>query len=236
MKRPSTFSIAVERGKDGYNLAWCLEMPGCAALVAPGEDATAMACAGIAEFIAWAHERSPEHADVDPSHVSITQLLETGADLSQGETTAFFLHDGQPVRGNEFPAWANAHDLALDQFRELVGSLPASAIGRGPGQASLATIQDRATNFELLVATSLGGRPKAVRPGGQGLNDAHTWLQQVICDAPPDVRLRRPVEGHVAEEEWSVRKAMRRSIWHLRYQSALVRAEVNRIWLRTGAV
>jgi hypothetical protein len=88
-----------------------------------------------------------------------------------------------------------------------------------------------ASAFELRLAQLLGARTDAPRGGVAGLMDAHSWLQQAICDAPPNVRLRHANTGHIREEEWSVRKAMRLSIWHLRYRTAALAANVNRIWL-----
>lgn len=230
MKRPLALSLAVERGQDGYLLAWCLELAGCAALVAPGQDPVTLASAAIAEFTAWGHQRSAAHAHVESGQVAVAQVLETGAAVAHGETTAFFLHDGLPAGPHEFPGWANAHDQALDEFRELVLSQPEqtlAVLAAGPSQEE---IFGGISSRQLALAGHLRkSRSADVRPGVRGLNDAHAWLQQVVCDVDPGLRLRDEAASGRGEE-WSVRKVMRRSIWALRYEQAVLRNRINALW------
>lgn len=230
MKRPQNLSLAVERGKDGFRLAWCLELTGCAALLAPADEPPARALAAIAEFTAWAHQRSAAHAQVESEQVTTVQVLETGADVANGESAAFFLHDAHPANSHEFPGWANAHDQALDQFRELVLSQPEQtlrALGAGDGQEA---ILGRVARHQLWLAAHLRkSRLPELHAGSRGLNEAHAWLQQVVCDVDPALRVRDESPAGRAEE-WSVRKVMRRSIWSLRYEQALLRRRLSGIW------
>lgn len=230
MKRPQELSLAVERGADGFQLAWCLELAGCAALVRPHEDAKMRSLAAIAEFTAWAHQRSAAHARVEEQQVAIAQVLETGANVAHGESTSFFLHDGHPAGSHEFPGWANAHDQALDQFREFVLSQPEQTLASLGAGATHDAILGRVASYQLGLSTHLRrNRAPELRPGSRGLNEAHSWLQQVVCDVDPALRVRDESTGGRAEE-WSVRKVMRRSIWALRYEQAVLRGNINALW------
>ena len=122
-KGTESYSAGVELGQGGA-LVWSLDLPGCAAFVPGGADLNERASLAILEFMAWSHQRSAERLQVDPSQVQVMQTLDTGADLSVGVTTAFFVHDGEAPQPKEFPLWANAHDLALDELRDVVLSLP----------------------------------------------------------------------------------------------------------------
>lgn len=231
MKRAQELTLAVERGADGFQLAWCLELAGCTALVRPHDDPKAGSLAAIAEFTAWAHQRSAAHAGVEEQQVAIAQVLETGSDVAHGQSTSFFLHDGRPATSHEFPGWANAHDLALDQFREFVLSQPEQTLAVLAAGASQEAILNRVASQQLALAAHL--RPSRVpelRPGARGLNEAHSWLQQVVCDVDPDLRVREEA-GRMRTEEWSVRKVMRRSIWALRYEQAVLRQSMNALWI-----
>jgi hypothetical protein len=63
------------------------------------------------------------------------------------------------------------------------------------------------------------------------LRDAHTILQQVVCDVPQSLRVRRETSAIHGGEDWSVRKVMRRSIWHIRYHTWELRRALSGLWL-----
>jgi hypothetical protein len=233
VKKLDAYTIAIERGGGGAALAWCLELQGCAALVSEGEDPLTRAEVAIAEFISWSHERSAERATVDQGSVTVAQSLQTMANVAAGDTTAFFLHDGEPANPKEFPRWANAHDQALDELSKLAISLPPLlwdqrlADGRRLGD-----IVNHAARTEMFFGAQLkpGGGP-TLQPGPRSLNDAHAWLQQVVCDVDPRPHFRREHISGQGTEDWSVRKVMRRSIWHLRLHTAEIRRVIGGIWL-----
>lgn len=233
MKKLDAYTISVERGASGDSLAWCDELQGCAVLVRTGDDIVTRAETAIAEFIAWSHERNAERATIDKGSVSIGQVLETGVHVLNGQTSAFFMHDMEPANPKEFPRWANAHDQALDELRELAMSLP-PLLWEQPTRDGrrLGDIVNHAARTEVFFAAQLrpGGGP-ALQPGPRSLNDAHAWLQQVVCDIDPRSHVRRENPSGSGTEEWSVRKVMRRSIWHLRYHTAELRRSIGGIWL-----
>jgi hypothetical protein len=171
------------------------------------------------------------HAQVELGSLAVVQDLESGSAVQDGITTAFFFHDASPPSPREFPLWANAHDLALDQFKELVASLP-DLVFAGIGLAgSRDEVLAEAAEAEQVLAGKLrGAAPTVQRP--PSLAEAHSWLQQAVCDVDPTLRVHRGTDTPGGlPEEWSVRKVMRRSVWELRYRTARLRAAANRIWL-----
>lgn len=78
------------------------------------------------EFTARGHHRSADRALVDDNLAGIVQTVDTGDDLRGGDSSVFFMHDAEPPGPKEFPLWANPHDRALDELRDLALSLPAA--------------------------------------------------------------------------------------------------------------
>jgi len=237
VNRVESFSAGVEVDSEGYRLAWCFELPGCASLVLPGQDPHERLSLAILEFMAWRHERSADRLVVEPGAVQLVETVHAPVPLGTGETEAFFHHDSLAAGGREFPAWANAHDRALDEFRDLALSLPpallANALG-GSGRTPSQVIEHAAT-AEQWFAGRLSAQPAEVRvkldPRMHFLEDAHRHLQQVVCDVPPATLQRHPASQADLLEEWSVRKVMRRSTWHLRYHTAELRRAIGSFWL-----
>jgi len=232
MKKPEMLTVAVERGASGFSGAWCLELPGCYALVPPETRVEERVELAILEFAAWAHNRAAERLVHEREHIEVVQVLDTGADVRSGNTSAFFLHDGEVATPREFPIWANAHDLALDELRELTASLPQVLFDHVPTGwgATLRSVVDHVSATELAYGVQLRagqGAPKK----DLDLRGAHRWLQEVVCDVAPGTRVRLPGGGPHMAEEWSVRKVMRRSIWHLRYHTWEMRRSLAGLWL-----
>ena len=237
-KQTDQIQVAIERGRDGYAAAWCLDLPGCYALVPPGADPIERASVAILEFASWSHNRAAGKMTLVPGQVTIAQALETGADICGGETLAFFLHDGEPPVPGEFPLWATPHDRALDELRELALTFPPGMHDHrldDTGRTVLEII-DHAAEAERFFASRLhAGTKHTPKPaqdhGFRHLQDSHLFLQQVVCDVPATTRLSLGADGPERPETWSVRKVMRRSIWHLRYHTWELRRAVGSIWL-----
>ncbi len=231
--------VALERGRDGYVGSWCLDLPGCYALVPPGSDPIERSTMAILEFASWSHQRSAERFALEPGQVVVAESVSSDADLRAGDTVAFFPHDAEPPRPNEFPLWATPHDTALDELRELAKSIPPAMQDHRLDSSGRTVLQEieHVAETERFYASRL--RPAEARPpraagrdpGFRDLQDAHVSLQQVVCDVAPGTRSSLPSEPAGQVELWSVRKVMRRSIWHLRYHTWELRRAIGSIWL-----
>ena len=237
MKKPEMLTIGLEKGADGYSAGWCLELPGCFGLIPPGFDEIDRMELAILEFASWSHNRAAERLTIDREHLAIVQVNDTGELLADGDTSAFFLHDAEPAGPREFPGWANAHDLALDELRDVALSLPGALLSHrlGEGDRNLRQVIEHAAVHERWFAVQLlGGEDRAYPPPSDPIRDlqsAHRWLQEAVCDVPPAFRARRETSPRHGPEDWSVRKVMRRSIWHLRYHTAEIRRSLGALWL-----
>lgn len=234
----SSIQVGVERGGEGFRGVWALDLPGCYALVPPGADPVERLALAIVEFTAWAHNRAADRATVDIADLQVVQVVDTGANVRSGETAAFFIHDREAPGPREFPLWANPHDLALDELRDAALSLPA-ALGDelvdSRGQSLLRVVEHCAAT-ERFYAEQLRFTPSppASRTLGRparDLQDAHAWLQQVVCAVPPDLSVKQPAGSAGRTQEWSARRVMRQSICHLRYHTWDLRRAVSGIWL-----
>ena len=134
--------------------------------------------------------------------------------------------------------WANAHDLALDELRDLSLSVPAAVMDHplASGDRTIRSVAVHAAATERWYAATLTGKDgrrgdgKAPDPLRE-LQDAHRYLQEAVCDVPPSLRVKRDTSPRHPLEEWSVRKTMRRSVWHLRYHTAELRRAMSGLWL-----
>jgi DinB superfamily len=233
-----SFRVAVERGAAGYSAAWALDLPGCYALIPPAGDVSERMSLAVLEYTAWSHQRSADRLVVEASQIEVVQGLDSGAHLERGETSAFFGFDAEPPKPREFPAWANPHDRAVDELRDFALALPASLQHHRldeEGRTVFETLH-HVTETERDLGLTLRHRtnPPALKPEDASLRDlleAHTWLQQVVCDVPADLRTRRETSEGGRPEEWSVRKVMRHSIWHLRYHTWELRKAIAGLWV-----
>ena len=170
-------------------------MPGSYALIPPGTDPIERAGLAMLEFAAWSHNRAAEKLTIDHEHIVVAQSLDTGEDVRGGDSSAFFLHDGEPAAAREFPMWANAHDLALDELRDLAQSLPAAVMDHplATGGRSILSVVVHAAATERWYAANLtgkdgrrgDGKPDPIRE----LQDAHRFLQEAVCDVAPGLRV-----------------------------------------------
>lgn len=244
-RRPSIHEeqlhVALERGRDGYVGAWCLELPGCWALVPPGHDPAELAALAVLEFTAWAHQRAAQKLVFEREQVVISESVASDADLRAGESHAFFPHDGLPATQDEFPLWAAPHDRAFDELRDVARSLPGD-FQEHRFCPSRRTIREEllsaaATEHFLATRLSAQNRPHPPTPPPAAdeifrvLQQAHAGLQEVVCDAAPAARRSLPDDATGEVEIWSVRKVMRRSIWHLRLSTWEIRRAVGTLWL-----
>jgi hypothetical protein len=238
MKKPEQFTVGIEVGADGYRAGWCLDLPGCYALLRPGAEPIECMGRAILEFLVWSHNRSAERVDLTGDSIELVQTITTGLDLSSGDGAAFFLHDLEPAGGKEFPQWANAHDLAMDEIRALALTLPAGLLQAavdGQERTMLDIVVHAATTerwyAQQLAPANTGGAKPGIEGALRLLGETHALLQQVVCDVPPTTRARRETSMLHGPEDWSVRKVMRRSIQHLRYHTWELRRALSGIWL-----
>jgi hypothetical protein len=238
MGKHEKFSLGLENGAEGFRAAWCLELPGCYALIPPGGDFVQRARLAVLEFLAFSHNRAPGRLSLDEVEFSVAQVVETGEDLRGGDTSAFFLHDAEAAGAREFPLWANAHDTALDDLRNTALALPPALLEQGLDSAGRTpqAIVDHAAATERYYAGHLQSGPgPQSRPGHdptfRNLQDMHIWLQQVVCDVAPATLTRGDATRSGVPEAWSVRKVMRRSVWHLRYHAFELHRAIGSLWL-----
>jgi len=238
VKKPAQFTVGIEVGAEGYRAAWCFDLPGCYTVIRPDADPEERMRAAILEFLSWSHNRAANLVEIRGEVIDVIQVVTTGMDVRSGVTSAFFGHDMEPPTHQEFPQWANAHDLAADEIRALARTLPAGLLEMplGVGRRTLSEIVLHAASMDLWAANQLApGHAGTAAPGLDGtlrfLAEAHSRLQQVVCDVSPSIRVRCESQGDRPAEDWSVRKVMRSSIWHLRYHIAEIRGTLNSIWL-----
>lgn len=239
LSKAEKFTIGVETSAGGFSAGWCFELPGCYALAAPGQDIRARMVLAILEYAAWSHLRQAERLSLDVEQVRVVETIETRADLRAGDSLAFFAHDAEAPTGREFPAWANPHDLALDELRKLAAAAPREMIDHqldAEGRTIRGILQ-HVGEMEFFYARQLApgipekSRPVLTEPPFRELQDVHILLQQVVCGAPPNTVVRRDTVDALGPETWSVRKAMRRSTWHVRYHTWEARRSIGSLWL-----
>lgn len=190
MKASETYSIGFESGPDGRSRAWVFELPGCAALVEDVHHADAAVSNAILEFLSWAHFRAPGRLEVDSNALKTVESSRTSALVANGSSGAFFGWDGVAPMPREFPTWANAHDLAIDEFRVLVSSMPQQLAERLVIKRNGRKVVDLVAHLcdddrRLALALDPGHRvPNGALRTMKELQEAHRVLQEVVCGVP----------------------------------------------------
>jgi hypothetical protein len=225
--KPDVFRIGIELGADGGRAVWNLDFPGCCTVVPAGIEPLERMRLATLEFLGWSHNRSAHRLTLEPGALTVVEQLSTAANVLDGESYASFAVEDQEPAPREFAQWAHLHDQALDELTKLLVDLPqelseTAICGRAPREAGEAAARREAMLGELLSGLRYNGHPGDLR---QQLADSHRWLQQTVCAVPAATVARN------GQESWSVRKVMRRSVWHLRYAVAELHAQLSVLWL-----
>jgi predicted RNase H-like HicB family nuclease len=228
MESPITYDAYLEVGQDGQWLAVTPDLLGCFGGGATEQAALSALTAAIPAYYAWLKT----HDDYTPDVRGATCVVprETFRTLMVGdyEVGAFFAPDAEPVDDEELD-WALALlDWAHEDLLSLVWGAPAAVLDAPPpvGGRTVRQALDHVAQTQLWYVSCLDTYPVPTAisqlPGAtvERLDRVHVACVDRLRAATDEQRTR-VIEHH--GERWSMRKVLRRSVWHVRDQTAQIR-------------
>jgi uncharacterized damage-inducible protein DinB/predicted RNase H-like HicB family nuclease len=225
MDEPVTYDAYLEIERGGRCIAWILDLPGCFAYGTSEREALEALTAAIPPYYAWLKQHDEYTPDVrGPWRVA---PRETFRDYSVGDGVVgpCFTPEAQPVDDEELDWGLALLGWSHEDLLALVRGLPPAALDADPfaNRWTVRAILTHVARTQLWYATHLDATPAPVGSGPVG-GDPIQLLQQVHSAVVARLRnasdeQRTTVFEH-AGERWSLRKVLRRSVWHLRDHTA----------------
>ncbi|HZO91856.1 MAG TPA: DinB family protein [Chthonomonadaceae bacterium] len=208
--------------------------PGAAARAAP---------AALIDYLRWlrAHEEPlPEHLQGLNSadfRVEVVEVQQAQQAPDGQERNGFFAPDERPVDHEDLARYLRLLRYAREDLRKAVGAIPPDGWHTAPlGSKSVSCILQHLAEAELRCLRGLGLEPIAPREP-----EAIDWIEIVRQEFERAVYAfpahRRGEVFTVTGERWTLRKALRRALWHERYHAAQIAARSNPVeFMRALAV
>lgn len=194
--------VAVDAGFDGGAAAWVLDLPGCVATARTEADALAGVPERVRAYRAWTGDPGAE-----PGEIEVVERVETKR-LDDGyEVNATFAGDRDPIDAAAVVATqrrvAAFHARVVDAFETNSGdeAILAHVIRAGIWLSTRTEPDQSGITF-----------PADDVPLGERVPEALPFMDRYVGRMADGDGVRRRVDGK--GEEWTVRKVLRRLIYH----------------------
>lgn len=228
MDAPITYDAYLEVDQSGRWQASILDLTGCFAYGASEAEALAALVAAIPGYYAWLKAHDDYTPDVHgPWQVTPRETFRTIM-VGGNEVRAFFAPDAQPVDDEELDWGLALLQWAVEDLAALLRGQPESALDRPPpaGGWSMRKVLEHLTNEQFWYVTRLDNSPGAP-PIAANAGASLAQLQQIAAACVSRLRgasdAQRVAVTELQGERWSLRKIIRRSVWHVRDHTAQIR-------------
>lgn len=219
----ATYDAYLEETAEGTTLALILDLPGCFASGASRQDALDHLQQATAAYHTWLRlhdEYTPEvHSPFVFSVKEIFQIAAEGDD----EIHSFFAPDAEPATDEDIEWALTLLDWQRQDLLEQIGALPDAALDWKPeniaGGQTIRQLLDHIAQAEVWYMGRLDETPPRIDVSalpGPTLDRLQRVRQAVtlrVKSYPKE--LRGKVFTHRGEQ-WTLRKALRRAVWHER--------------------
>ncbi|GAB4308531.1 MAG: hypothetical protein Kow0097_09140 [Candidatus Bipolaricaulota bacterium] len=223
-------SVALEVGEGGWTYAWVLDLPGCFSRGASPEAALGVLPSRIERYLGWLSGFEPVPRSERAIEV-VAEVRDPGCPVRKGDTRALFAWDCSAPTGEEFERdlrWMAYHRQTL---LSLVEGLPPAALDAGEEGPDIHDL--RAPSVRRVLRHIAGAEywyltriPTQVQLPGEEPRDVFALLSAVRAAAEPVLReLFATASEKVVDvpertwsgaftEGWTLRKVLRRALWH----------------------
>jgi predicted RNase H-like HicB family nuclease len=221
---PTTYDVHLEQAAEGATLALILEFPGCFANGATREEALERLQQAVVDYQAWLRRHDDYTPEVrGPFAFEVKEVFQIRFEGDE-EINSFFTPDAQTASEEDIE-WA----LALMKWQredllERVGGLNDAALDWVPSDAlpdarSIRSILDHLAQAEVWYMGRLDEAPPSIIVAnlpGPTLDRLQRVRQAAIVRITSYPKeLRGKIYTHRGEQ-WTLRKALRRVVWHER--------------------
>jgi predicted RNase H-like HicB family nuclease/uncharacterized damage-inducible protein DinB len=219
----ATYDVYLEEAPDGATLALILDLPGCFASGMNREEALARLQQAVADYHAWLRRHDDYTPEVHGPFVF--QVRETFQITYEGdyEINSFFAPDAEPASEEDIE-WALAllgwqREDVLERVHGLSDEVLDWKPADDPGVLSVRQCLDHIAQAEVWYMGRLDERPPNIvvadlpGPTVDRLQRVRQAAVMRVQTYPKE--LRGAIFTHQGER-WSLRKALRRAVWHER--------------------
>ena len=227
MDAPITYDAYLEVGQDGQWLAVIPDLPGCFGGGATEQAALSALTAAIPAYYAWLKTHDDYTPEVrGPWRVAPRETFRTVM-VGDYEVGAFFTPDAEPVDDEELDWGLALLGWAHEDLMSLACGAPDAVLDAPPtaGGRTLRQALDHVAQTQLWYVSCLDTFPVPTAisqlPGAtvERLDRVHAACVDRLRAATDEQRTR-VIERH--GERWSMRKVLRRSVWHVRDHTAQI--------------
>ncbi len=219
----ATYDVYLEEAADGATLALILDLPGCFASGASRQEALDRLQQATAEYHAWLRRHDDYTPEVHgPFVFAVKEVFQVTA-VDGAEVRSFFAPDAEPASDEDIEWALTLLGWQRDDLLERVGALSDAALDWkaadvAEGQSIRETL-DHIAQAELWYMGRLDETPPNIAVSalaGTTLERFQRVRQAVIMRVKSYPKeLRGKVFTHRGEQ-WTLRKALRRAVWHER--------------------
>lgn len=210
---------ALEVGPQDQAIGWLLELPGCHVLT-PLDQAQTKVLGAALEYWDWLAGHGETIPDGKPELVCV-EVVRSREDKRQGRTSAFFQADAESVSTETLDRCLRLLNWSRQDLLQILEPLPLQALALGHlGRSdwTIKTILQHIAGAERWYLTKLWPRlpelPRSRTPQ-ERLERVRALALELLTAAPSAERsiVVRVPDG----ERWSLRKVLRRMLYHERY-------------------
>jgi predicted RNase H-like HicB family nuclease len=224
-------------------IGWIEGFPGATSQGMTQEEAVRKAPTAMLEYVQWLQR----HAEPVPARLQsessyslrpeVAGIHHNKMEASGAEIHGFFPPDQRPLQAEEVAQYLRLYQFACADLRCATGALPPDEWDSAPfGGKSVRTILQHLTDSERELLRCLG-----VESPSASTSDPLTSLEAVQHQLEEAVQVVAP--SHRADsltvhgERWTLRKILRRAVWHRRYHAVQIAGRSNpTAFLRSAVV
>ena len=212
------YQLGVEDIEQGHWVAWVLDLPGCFSSANTQEEATAQTPTRIAEYFDWlkTNGRASPLA-TEPIEMKVPEVFLSFPSQDNYSVNAFFQDDRRPLNYDEVEYYLWLLDCTRRDLLAVVHQIPRERLSQpvtGEVQGSIEGILNHIAGAENWYLDRLS----LALPNEDMLDEPLARLERVRAHTRTRL-LKLADDARVIElvgEQWSVRKVMRRALWHER--------------------
>ncbi len=214
--------IGLENGIEGRSLAWVLDYPGCFAYGKDGTEAILRTPQALITFREWVGLHTPKSwlQDLEDFDIALTEIFEC-YNIKLGEedyeVNAWFNDDTRSLSAVDVERGLAMLDWSKADLETLLAPLTRDQLEkRFPGERwSIEGVARHVANANWWYMDRLGLAALELAKTSNNSLERINQVQQLLLQVFPTL-INRSTTVVIDGETWSPRKALRRSIWHMR--------------------
>lgn len=227
-----TLQLALEEIQGDW-FGWIETFPGAYSQGLSPQEAERFAPAALSDYLAWlrGHEEPtpPSLFGLTSAeiHIEVCEIHRAQIGPDGGEINGFFVSDALSVEADELEVILRLLTHARADLEKAARALPPDQWDMAPfGGKTVRSLLYHIARTELSLFSRLGF-VSGILPPSDPLSLLDTVRQELLRCLPDLLDRQREGEMLADGERWTLRKALRRALWHERYHTAQIAQRTN---------